>query len=294
MYYLETLRPIIAYSPCEGVVFHGTHVPLEAFFRMYDRNNVVKSVNDFVRQYPQVQSVAAHAVLALAAGHRPGGALESFLAVSPQSDGRVRDRERPHSIDAFAVDWENLVVSATHVPCDQFRYFSEIERYGNKSTGIVFGRVFEFADDPEFARLLDSSLKDRVFEDLVPALFGKTQIRKELGEFAPTGDALSSSSALARFRSINPFYIEADLSSYLFHSGIYKRFYGERSIGEAKEFTRDLIAEIVGQQPNTGLCLVSRMPWGAWFDQYSCCDITIVGINPATRKIWLFAVSDSD
>lgn len=295
MPHLSSIHTLIDFSKDNDfLVFYGTAVPIDKLFQLYDRNNITKSVDEFLHQYPEVERIAVYAVLALA-GRYSASALESFLSYSPgELSDQVWGSHVPHTIDEFKVDWGTLIASAQNVPTDQFRYFAKVYHYGNTADGVVFGRIFEFRRDLEFERLLEHSLKYRVFDNFVPVLFGKTLISADLIKFAPTSEELQTLLTRAQFRRVSPFYLEAELSEYLYHTGIYHRFFKDHTMLEAQEITRDFLDQILGQNPEERLCLISRYPWGEWFDEHSCTDLTIIGINRTSNQIWLFTISDSD
>ena len=291
---LNAIHTLIDFSTNGQPVFHGTDVPLDKLLQLFDGEDVKKSVDLFQDQYPQVQRIAAYAVLALA-GRYPAFALENFLSYSSDRlNDQVWGNHAPNLIDEFKVDWKNLILSAQTVSKDRFRYFAEIYKYGNTMDRVVLGRVFEYSADPEFERLLEHFLKYRVFDNFISTLFSETLICSELREFATTPEALQPLLDAAQFRRVSPFYIEAKLSEYLYRTGIYKRFFKDHSILESQEITRDFLDHALDQRPEERLCLVSHYPWGRWFDQHSCSDFTFIGIHRGSKQIWLFTVSDSD
>ena len=110
MPHVSFIHTLIDFSKDEGcLVFYGTDVPLDRLFQLYDGTNVVKSVDEFLHQYPQVQRIAAYAVLALA-GRYGAFALDSFLFYAPDHlSDQAWGRHVSLTMDAFKVDWENLV-----------------------------------------------------------------------------------------------------------------------------------------------------------------------------------------
>lgn len=291
---IHSISPLIDYSEAAGVVFRGTQVPIEKLFQVYDRNHAGKSIDDFVRQYPEITPSAAYGVLALA-GRYWAFVLQNRLSFSPAGlSDQVWSAATPRTLAAFAVDWQTLIMAAEEVTCDRFRYFEEIAHYGNTPGKMVFGRVFEFSADPEFARLLNHLNRYLVFPEFIATLLSETAIQAELGAFAPTTQALSQQINDAQFQRISPFYMAAELSNYLYHTGIYRRFYQDHTVRDAQEITQDFLQQIFSQKPEDGLLLLTRAAWGGWFDRHSVTDLTIVGINLLARQIWLFTVTDSD
>ena len=278
----------------ERIVFHGTEVPVDRLLQSHDPSNVARSVDEFRRQHPEVNQAVAYALLAVA-GRYPAFVLESFLSFSP--DGVSDQFWGSHvqsSMEEFDVDWSHLVASSRLVPRDELRYLAEIERFGNRADRVVFGRAFELRADAEFERLVDHLLRFRLYGGFAASLLSRTAIHRDLTGFASSPDELSALVTKAQFRRVSPLYMEAELSDYLYHTGIYRRFYEDHAMEDAQGIVRDFLKRTLGSQLRERLCLVSRRPWGKWFDPHSCGDLTLIGVNRNERQNWLLAFSDSD
>lgn len=207
----------------------------------------------------------------------------------------------PQNIESdFAVDWENLIISAVDLDLENgMEYLMEIKKYSNNDepTYGIIAKKFEYREDAEFEKILSlfAEYYTGVLQvDFIPVLFTKTAIIKHLQEFYTAPGDVYGQLVEAKFQQLDCFKIESELSSYLYHYGMYRHFYENNKPSLANEITRDFTKILYNSDLNNVESFVTRFPWGKCFDIHSCSDYTFVIINKKERVIWLFCFSHSD
>jgi hypothetical protein len=211
----------------------------------------------------------------------------------------VYSANMPNNIEAdFSIDWESLIVSGQEIEYEvEFGYLEEIKKYCNNG-GIPNGicaRIFEYHADAEFERLL-SLLHGlpNLEKKFISVLFTKTGIKTFLKEFEENETELQKAIETSEFVYLHPFSIEGELSTYLFHYGMYTHFYQENTAEKAREISIGFMKELFDNDVDNVICFCANAPWGKWFDEHSCNDRTFVFINKKERMIYLFCFSHSD
>jgi len=198
----------------------------------------------------------------------------------------------------FSIEWENLIVSGHEIEHEiEFAYLEEIKKYCNNG-GIPKGicaKVFEYREDAEFERLL-SLLHGLPFleKKFISHLFSKTAIKTFLKEFEQHELDLQKRIGQGEFAYLNSFSIEGELSHYLYRYGMYQHFYEHNTAERAREITVELMKDVFDNNLDNVICFTAQGPWGKWFDEHSCSDMTFVFFNKKERMIYLFCFSHSD
>lgn len=211
----------------------------------------------------------------------------------------IMSNDTPRNIDTdFNIDWINLIVSGITIDKeDDIEYLSEIKKYSNNGgipNGIV-GKVFNYRHDSDFEKLLSViHYLPLLQKDFIEYLLTKTDIKKHLTEFYFHPDDLTERLQAAKFKYLNSFNIEGELSKYLYHYGMYDFFYEHNSASKAMQISHAFTQLLYQSDLDNVVCFSTRFSWGNWFDKHSCSDYSFVFINKIERIIWLFCFSHSD
>jgi hypothetical protein len=181
----------------------------------------------------------------------------------------------------------NIGLTALEVPAEPFEKFVSKIR-SERRNGGAYLNVFDVGPSPVFDwfasrnRLWDDRLLDwLVLHPTIAQSFPELRI-----PVSPREDSLNTG-----FAMFDPFLLDGTFASLLYHGGAYSHAKGD-GVTE-KELAMDVCKSMFGLRHGEIVCNMNYGVWTPWFKGIAW-DVTAIVFDRASRKLWMFATTDTD
>lgn len=177
-----------------------------------------------------------------------------------------------------------ISLTALEVPADPFEKFLSKIR-SERRNGGAYMHVFEVGPDPVFDWFAS---RNRLWDD---RLLDWLVLHPTIARSFPELRIPDSPREGAGFAWFDPFLLDGTFAALLYHGGAYTHATGD---GQAeKELAEEVCKAMFGLRYGEIVCNVNSDVWTPWFKGIAW-DMTAIVFDRGSRKLWMFATTDTD